>query len=120
MQNINFKSKVHFRFENGEMTGSADVAREVRILKDEKNEKIFHVSILDPETNGETMVPKAMKITGEELGKLTLTGITLHDPDNIWGFDFSDYGVQLMQDITGNIGTISLLMVDRNILITYQ
>lgn len=120
MQNIRFKSKVHFRFENGDMTGSADVAREVRILKDENNEDIFHVSILDPETNDETMAPKAMKITDEELGKLTLTGIEIGDPDNTWGFDFSDYGVQLIQDITGNIGTISLLMIDRNILITYQ
>ena len=120
MKNLHFKSRLHFRFENGKMTGSADVKRDILINKDSTNDNIYHISIKNPNEGSLIMAPKAMKIIGNEMGKLTLEGIKLNDGDNKWGNDFSDYGIQLTQDISGEIGTISLSLKDRNVLITYQ
>lgn len=115
------------RFENGEMTKREPtyVRRDVYAVRDEDNSKIFHVYIKDTENGNYLMEPKAMKIINDEVGmRITLEGITLNDPDNIWGFDFSDYGIQFiasaMTGMTGQPGTASLLLKDRNILIVYQ
>lgn len=115
------------RFENGKMSEKSpvQVRRDVYAVKDENNPKIYHVYIIDPENGNYLMEPKAMKIIKDEMSmRITLEGITLNDPDNIWGFDFSDYGIQFiasaMTGMTGQPGTASLLMKDRDILITYQ
>lgn len=127
MRNVFLKSNFHMRFENGEMTkgGPTHIRRDVYAVRDEENSKIYHVYIKDPENGNYLMEPKAMKIINDEIGmKITLEGITLNDPDNIWGFDFSDYGIQFiasaMTGMTGQPGTASLLLKDRNILIVYQ
>ena len=127
MKNIHLKSQHHIRFENGEMTKNSpvQVRRDVHAIKDEENPIIYHVYIKEPENGNYIMTPKAMKIVSDEMGmKITLEGITLNDPDNRWGFDFSDYGIQFIASattgITGQPGTASLLMKDRNILIAYQ
>jgi len=115
------------RFENGEMKkgGPTHVRRDVYAVKDEENPSIYHVYIKDPENGNYLMEPKAMKVIKDEMGmKITLEGVALNDPDNKWGFDFSDYGIQFiasaMTGMTGQPGTASLLLRDRNILITYQ
>lgn len=127
MRNVFLKSNFHMRFENGEMTKREPtyVRRDVYAVRDEDNSKIFHVYIKDTENGNYLMEPKAMKIINDEVGmRITLEGITLNDPDNIWGFDFSDYGIQFiasaMTGMTGQPGTASLLLKDRNILIVYQ
>ena len=124
MNNVLLKSNFHFRQENGEMK-KADVRRDVYAVKDENNSEIYHVYIKDPENGNFLMEPKAMKIINDEMGmRITLEGIKQNDPDNIWGFDFRDYGIQFiasaMTGMTGQPGTASLLLKDRNILITYQ
>lgn len=127
MRNVLLKSNFHMRYENGEMTKREPtyVRRDVYAVRDEGNSKIYHVYIKDPENGSYLMEPKAMKIVNDEVGmRITLEGITLNDPDNIWGFDFSDYGIQFiasaMTGMTGQPGTASLLLKDRNILIVYQ
>lgn len=127
MRNVHLESQHHMRFENGKMTENSpvQVRRDVYALKDEENSNIYHVYIKDPENGNYIMEPKAMKIIKDEMGmKITLEGITLNDPDNKWGFDFSDYGIQFiasaMTGMTGQPGTASLLLKDRDILITYQ
>jgi len=126
MRNVHLKSQHHIRFENGQMTknGLTQVRRDVYAIKDEENPKIYHVSIKDPETGNYLMVPKAMKIIKDEMVKITLEGISLNDPDNKWDSDFSDYGIQFvasaMTGMTGQPGTASLLLKDRDILISYQ
>lgn len=127
MRNVYLKSNFHIRFENGKMSEKSpvEVRRDVYAVRDENNPIIYHVYIKDPENGNYLMEPKAMKIVKDEMGmKITLEGITLNDPNNIWGFDFSDYGIQFiasaMTGMTGQPGTASLLLKDRDILITYQ
>lgn len=126
MRNVLLKSEFHMRFENGEMTkgGPPSVRRDVYAVRDENNNEIYHVYIKDPENGNFIMEPKVMKIVKDEIMKITLEGITLDDPDNILGFDFSDYGIQFIASavtgMTGQPGTASLLLKDRDILISYQ
>ena len=126
MRNVLLKSNFHTRFENGKMTENSpiQVRRDVYAVKDEECPGIYHVYIKDPENDSYIMEPKAMKIVKDEIMKITLEGITANDQDNKWGFDFSDYGIQFiasaMTGMTGQPGTASLLLKDRNVLITYQ
>ncbi len=126
MRNVHLKSTTQIRFESGNMTKNSPTRayRDVYAIKDDENSNIYHVYIKDPDTDSFTMQPKAMKIISDEMVKITLEGIKLHDKDNRWGFDFSDYGIQFIMSISssmnGQPGTASLLLKDRDILITYQ
>jgi hypothetical protein len=118
---------MHFRFENGAMTADSpsSVRRDILAIKDTENERIYHVSINDPELGQQAMSPKPMKIIEDLNGmKFTLEGLGLNDPDNRWGQKFDDYRIQFtasaMSSMTGQPVTASLLLKGRNILITYQ
>jgi len=114
------------RFENGELSKNSPVQakRDVYATRDDENDRIYHVYIKDPESDNFVMEPKAMKIIKTEMIKITLEGITESDIDNRWGYDFSDYGIQFIMSalsgISGQPGTASLLLKDRDILIAYQ
>lgn len=126
MKNIFIESNFHMRFENGEMSTNSPVhvRRDVYALRDEESPNIYHVFIKNPENGEFLMAPKAMKISKEEMAKITLDGIKENDPENRWGFDFSSYGIQftmsVMSGLTGQPGTASLWIKDRNIVIVYQ
>jgi hypothetical protein len=114
------------RFENGKMTENSplQIRRDVYATKDDQDEEIYHVYIKDPENDSYIMQPKAMKIIQNDGFKITLEGLKLNDIKNRWGFDFSDYGIQFIMSalsgLSGQPGTASLLLKDRDVLITYQ
>lgn len=126
MRNVFIKSNFHMRFENGKMTENSPlhVRRDVYAIKDDQNDEIYHVYIKDPENDSYIMQPKAMKIIQNDGFKITLEGLKVNDINNRWGFDFSDYGIQFIMSalsgLSGQPGTASLLLKDRDVLITYQ
>lgn len=126
MRNVYNKSNFHMRFENGKMTENSPlhIRRDVYATKDDQDDEIYHVYIKDPEDNSYIMQPKAMKIIQNDGFKITLEGLKINDINNRWGFDFSDYGIQFIMSVlsglNGQPGTASLLMKDRDVLITYQ
>lgn len=122
MREFEFKSTVHYRQEQDKDMIPAFVERIIKAEKDKQQPSIYHISIFNPASNDYTMAPKAMKIVNDQIIKITLEGITENDPDNIWGCDFSDYGIQFIQSAisNGNPGTAVLWLKDRDIVITYQ
>ncbi|MRJ08893.1 hypothetical protein EDL99_08455 [Ornithobacterium rhinotracheale] len=121
MKNVFFKSVSHSRYENGVRTKREPnlCDREICAERDMINPDIYHVSIKIPNYDY-TMVPKAMKIVYRENNIVDLKGVTLHDSDNRWGFDFSDYGVRFVFDVHGGIEKATLYLIDRNTQIVYQ
>ncbi len=125
MRNIHLKSEHHIRFENGEMSKNSPVKirRDVFAQRDEKNTEIYHIYIKDVNDNF-IMEPKAMKVIENKMIEVTLEGISLNDPDNRWGLDFSNYAIKFtlsaLSGLTGESGTAILVLKDRNISIAYQ
>ena len=121
MRNIHIKSNSHILYENGVMSKDSPIQakRDVLAICDERNSNIYHVCVKDSVNENYIIEPKPMKIAKEEMTKLTLEGLAIDDPNNKWGIDFSNYGIQFIKNIMFEWGSGNLLVRDRNELICH-
>lgn len=121
MKDIHLQTNYYEKVVNGDlMKGEMCPGRyNIYARRDNTNQKIYHVSIVEIDTNRYFLEVVPMKIVKDEMFKITLEGVSLHDPDNTSGVDFSGHGIQFIANAFGRASIAILWLKTKNTVYTF-